>query len=304
MGDQLDKDALSRQNNLVPMEVLLPKGVIQTLDAKRIKSLVSGMPSDAPKEVDLRSRDTAIKHQDDGKCTAYSLTAALENTLQAKGNIPGLDMSEWHLWSFYRQYSAPAAIDAISRPANRVGDEKDYPQFGVPRAGMKGHTYIKASSFLGDDEGAMVRSLMAGHVVYLAMKTPREMLKCVKVISPDTGSASGGHALLIVGYYLDAGGKPLGIIRNSWGAECGDHGYQIMPMSVCHKGSFYCSMWSIDQVDTTLGVNPVPNPSPIPGPQPLPSPLPEPVPTPYKVCKRIWYAPWRRVCHTEVNPLN
>lgn len=288
----LDKGALEREKNLVPMVELLPPGEMLKLDSGLEKSLVTGVPKDAPKEVDLRHRSTVIKSQDNGKCTSYGLTAGLESTLQKDRLIPNLDLSEWHLWSYYRQYSAIAALGVFKNEKNRVGDEVDFPQYGVPKKSLQPHTRLVKSTYIGNDEGLMVKALMEGKVVYLAMSTPRQMLSCNKIINASTSFSNGGHAILIEGYILDEQRNPLGIIKNSWGSRCGDKGYQYMDMKVCHKSSGYCSMWVIDEVESNL-LSGVPSK---PGEVPKPSPAPLPRPELKQVCKRLWYAPWKTRC--------
>src|SRR5688572_772340 len=78
--EPLSKVGKEHEKNLVPLNEFLPASDLKALETGREKSLVMGVPSDAPKEVDLRHRDTPIKKQDNGKCTAYSLTAGIEST--------------------------------------------------------------------------------------------------------------------------------------------------------------------------------------------------------------------------------
>jgi len=245
---KLTKEAKEHEKNLIPPSDFLPPAELKKLDASLQKSFVlGGVPNGAPLEVDLRLRDTAPKSQDNGKCTAYALTAAMESLLQSQGPVPGLDLSDWHTWSYYRQYSAIAAIKALSKPSATVTDEKYYPQFGSLKKGVSGLYGPITSKYLGDDSGAMVQSLIDGHPVYLALSTPKQMLACNKIINQGAASR-GGHAVLIVGYILDEKGAPYAIIKNSWGAKCGDHGYQYMAMALCKKKGYYCSMWAIESV--------------------------------------------------------
>jgi hypothetical protein len=267
----LTPEEKERESHLIPNKDFL-------VDLPRAeKSFLPTDIKDAPPSVDLRGRDTPIKSQDDGKCTAFSGTAAVENTLQKDGVIPGLDLSEWHSWSLYKKYSAEAFIKALT--THRIGDEVDYPQYGKPKATLRPHTMISKQKYLDDDVPSVVAALAKGHVVYLAMETPKEMLRCPKVISPNTKPAGGGHALLISGYYLE-GNRPVAILKNSWGKDCGDHGYQYLPLEICHKKGFYCSFWEIEAVDHLSGV------------------IPQPAPTAEvkRVCSRPWYAPWKKNC--------
>lgn len=199
----------------------------------------------AKKEVDLRYRDTPIKSQDNGKCTSYAGVAGIENTLNRAGKSD-LDLSEWHIWSKYRQYSCNAFIDAASE--SKIADEKYYPQYGTPVAQIEKVSHAKLIDVerIGSKMDKMMDALDRGNVVYLGMSTPVDMIKCKKVVSPYSGKTGGGHALLIVGYILDNSvpGKVVAILKNSWGADCADGGYQYVPLGhICQRTDFYCDMW-------------------------------------------------------------
>lgn len=285
MDEPLTPEEKAREANLIPDK--------DFINLEKSSALVKGVPKKSekadpnlPAQVDYRFRDTPIKHQDNGKCTAFSGVAGMENLLNAQNgkSIPHLDLSEWHAWSLYHQYSSDAFVKALSSAGGAIGDESLYPQYGKPQDPLRPYVRLGSTRFIGDDENEAVKELVRGGVVYLAMKTPKEMLKCHPVISPSTAAAGGGHAILMVGYYMD-GGKVIGIIKNSWGADCGDHGYQYLPLSVCHKRGFYCSMWAFSSVVSSGGA--------IPGEVKPDQPTPKPIP---QACHRLWYAPWKKVC--------
>lgn len=280
MDGPLTEEEKKRESNLIPDKVFLNDMPSQIKSFTREEITAAD-----PDQVDLRYRDTKVKSQDNGKCTAFAGVAAMENMLNASS--PRHELSAWHAWSFYRQYSSSAFIKAATK--NRVGDEKDYPQYGKSKASLKPHALITKQTYISDDTTAMVKALGKGQVVYLAMKTPKSMLKCDKVISPYSAASSGGHALLISGYYLDSDKKPVAIIKNSWGAKCGDNGYQYLPMSLCFKKGYYCSMWAIEEVNSNLAIS---NVDPVDV-----TPTPE-IPKTKKVCRRVWYKPWVKVCTT------
>lgn len=287
----LDADAQERLKNLIPHDKLLPPGELSEIESGVKSGLVEGVPENAPKQVDLRHRSTPVKSQWNGTCTAFGLTAGLENTLQRDARIPGLDLSEPHFWSKYRQYSAIAALGVYSKnPGARIGDQKDFPVGGSAGKNLNPHARVNRTTYIGDNGGAMVSALMSGKVVYLALATPRQMIQCNKTINTSTGKTGGGHAVLVEGYMLDDARNPIAVIKNSWGANCGDRGYQYMDLRVCKKSGFYCNMWVIDEVHSTVSG------SPVPAPLPAPNPLPVPAPSRVKTCKRLWYAPWKTVC--------
>lgn len=280
MDGPLSEDQKERESNLIPAEKLLED---LPLSPELLEE--ESFSEDVPKSVDLRFRDSVIRSQDNGKCTSFAGVAAISNMLNKDSKVKH-ELSAWHAWSFYKKYSAQAFINAMTK--NRVGDEKDFPQYGKAKSTLKPHAMITEPRYVGENQTEMIRALAKGQVVYIAMETPKSMLKCDKVISPFTAPANGGHALLVVGYYLDQDGKPIAILRNSWGTNCGDKGYQYFPMSICNKSGFYCAMWVIEAVDSSLAKD---SDSEIPAPAPTPE-----VPKFKKVCKRIWYSPWKETC--------
>src|ERR1035437_3164564 len=94
-----------RLHSLVPLDQLIPADVRDRID--RRKNLGQGSRLELPAVstgVDLRYRDTTVKKQFGGTCTAFGLVAAMENTLG--GHI---DLSERDAWSKYQKYSAKIA---------------------------------------------------------------------------------------------------------------------------------------------------------------------------------------------------
>lgn len=292
MDEPLTVEDREREKHLVPDNEFISKKE-QAKMMNFMSEQVQGSYPEGVLEVDLRSRDSEIKHQDDGKCTAYAGTAALENMINKKGVQSGLDLSEWNAWSLYQEYSIEAFIDALSK--FRIGDEKDYPQYGKAGKGLNPHAKLKTVNYIGNDTYKMVEALRRGNVVYIGMKTPKEMLQCKKFVSPFTGAASGGHALLISGYYIDTKvkGDVVAIIKNSWGPDCGDKGYQYVALgNICHRSDFYCSMYEIAEVDDNLvpgDVKPLPDTPVVVKPE---------VPK-KKVCVKKWYSPWKKTCYLE-----
>ena len=237
-------------------------------------------------EVDLRSGDTMIKSQDNGRCTAFSGVACIENMLSRKLGKKNVNLSESHAWSFYQQYSCDAFLKAIADKRNRIADEEYWPQYKNPteNVNLAGHATINKYKYLDNDVTKMMEALTAGNVVYLGMKVPSDMLKGKVSISPTSKMESGGHALAIVGYFQDdkIPGEVIAILKNSWGKDNGDNGYQYLPIAhFATRNDCYLVMWEIESVSSSKDNGDI---------------TPPPV---TKVCtkwKRVWYAPWKKEC--------
>lgn len=299
MDEPLSKEALIRRSHLIPHKEFL-KG-LPTVN-KSFMGNVSELDKDLPDEIDWRGRDSDIKHQDDGKCTAYSIVGAAEAIMNKSSMDKSRDLSEWDLWHWYGQYSSIAAFNAFSK--NRISDEREYPQYGKAKPGINRYVKIAKFTFFDDDINGLINKLAKGSNGVIAMATPNAMLSCPKsgVISRTTTAAGGGHAIAISGFYLDESKQPILILKNSWGKDCSDHGYQYLPVSICKNRGFYCMVWSVDEVDANPS-NPAPNPEPMPKPQPIPEPFPvppKPLPQPrYRtVCTKNWKTFWVRKCVT------
>ncbi len=282
--ESLNDEAINRKNNLIPLNLFFDKKGMQEL---KIFIPPPIKANEIAQEVDLRARDTSIKNQGNyGYCTAFSGVAIMENIINRNGNKPGLDLSDWHAWSKYQQYSCYAFINAITK--NFICDEKYFPQSGKeqPACAKSAYAKIRSQEFIENNVTAMKSALTRGNPVYIAMTTPNSMLKCDKVINPNTTPSDGGHALAVMGYYTQ-GNETIAILKNSWGNACGDKGYQYFPMSICKKNGFYCQMWEISEVEISSN------------PTPIPTVIPTAIPKPIPVCtkwKRIWWKPWIKVC--------
>jgi hypothetical protein len=229
--------------------------VIPTHLQQRLRSIPSqGEPSfDGLKGKDLRFRDTPIISQLGARCSAYGLTASIENLL---GAPQVAKISESHLWSLYRTYSSLSAVDAAKRMAITEyamwPKERKYPYTGWE---AKAHTALKYITSIDDNVLNAVKALDEGRPVYLGVSVTTSMQSCVDVLDPESPDTGGGHAVSISGYGIDkrvAGGGYF-IIKNSWGPDCGDKGYQYMPFNYCiRRGSSYCIMWDLQGVKTAF----------------------------------------------------
>lgn len=241
----IDSDEMRRRANLSSMKDLLGK------DYKNVNQVKAGHVDLNRKGADYRYRDTPIKNQWNGSCTTFGGVAGLENLL----NDTSVDMSERDSWSKYKQYSAVAFIKALSKIGNEICNENEWGQNDVEPSGKcLGRYRLGYYEALGDSVNDALNALDSGSVVYLAMSTPEDMLSCRSVIRSTSKFSTGGHAILIVGYAVDKAidGGGYFIIKNSWGADCGDSGYQYIPFSTCQRADGYCAMWELRRT-TTLG---------------------------------------------------
>lgn len=220
--------------------------------------------------VDYRERDTPIKQQWNGTCTAFGGVAGIENLLGGK-----VELSERDAWSRYHEYSVYSFVDALK--GAYICDEKNWKQDAESMPiGCATNRYwgLTDVDYLGSDIDAALDALDAGSVVYLGLNTPEDMLACSSYINPETDFSDGGHAVLIVGYDPQ---QEHFIIKNSWGEECGDYGYQYLPFSVCQRKEGYCFMWDFQKAESIK-------------PQ-------------YKyvtTCKRLWWTLWlKKKCTTK-----
>jgi hypothetical protein len=83
------------------------------------------------------------------------------------------------------------------------------------------------------------------------MATPNSMYACDTEIDPKAGTTGGGHAITFVGYRLDPAFEGGGafLVKNSWGTDCGDRGYQWYPFGTCARRGHYCVMYKIGGVE-------------------------------------------------------
>ena len=202
---------------------------------------------------DLRSRDTPVISQLGGRCSAYGLIASIENLLAAPQVVK---LSESHLWSKYKAYSSASAVEAAKRMA--VTEYSMWPKESkrpLPGWQAKAHTSLKYISLIYDNVIEAVKSLDEERPVYLGVSVTKSMQACDPVLDPKSPDTGGGHAVAISGYGIDkrvAGGGYF-IIKNSWGPDCGDQGYQYLPFNYfTRRGSSYCIMWDLEGVKTAF----------------------------------------------------
>lgn len=206
---------------------------------------------DGLKGRDLRYRDTPIVSQLGARCSAYGLVASIENLL----GVPVVaKISESHLWSAYRKYSSVSAVEAAKRMS--ITEYAMWPKERKnPLNGWeaKAHTSLKHITYIADNVLSAVKAVDEGRPVYIGLSVTSSMQSCTPVLDPDSPETGGGHAISISGYRIDKAvpGGGYFIVKNSWGSDCGDKGYQYLPFNHCiRRGSSYCIMWEIQGVKT------------------------------------------------------
>ena len=203
--------------------------------------------------VDLRQFDGPVEDQFGGTCSAFGTAAAFDNALKQKGI--NKTVSERDLWDHYGVYDITAAVQAAN--SNFIAPEADWP---VNDASPAVSTYqhdetLKITQFIDHqyDLNAALQALSQSHPVVIAIQVPDDLGNCAATIGPNSPAGSGQHVLEAVGYALDAsvsGGGYL-ILKNSWGPDCGDHGYHYFPFSLCSRSDLYCYFEEIVSVEDT-----------------------------------------------------
>ena len=200
---------------------------------------------------DLRYRDTPILSQVGARCSAYGLVASMENLLGAPAVAK---LSEAHLWYQYRKYSSVQAVETAKRMT--ITESVAWPhERKNPLTGWedKTHTKLNHITYIGDDIERAVSALDEGRPVYIGFSVTKSLLACESELDPKSSNTGGGHAVTISGYGLDSRipGGGYFILKNSWGKDCGDEGYNYMPFNYCTRGgSSYCIMWDLQGVSS------------------------------------------------------
>lgn len=204
---------------------------------------------------DYREHDQAIVNQWNGTCTAHATTAAMEEALSMQKGIK-IKLSERDLWSkpeVFKKYSAAGAIqgglknfivpDKYWKHSSEQPNYANYQQYAyakINKAYYLGKSYVNLYTRMATKESGKI-----------AMNVPNSMINCVKVINPASAPLEdAGHDIAISGFFNSQKYGLIAIIKNSWGENCGDHGYQYLPMSVCDREDYWCYFWSINAMET------------------------------------------------------
>jgi C1A family cysteine protease len=239
-----DEAYLKRKANLSPLDELfedLPSRRLQLKRQERSEKSTIDIAT-LPEDVDLRPYTTDVKEQWNGTCSAFGLIATEEVAHCKFRGECGLDLSERHFWSYYKQYSAPTALKMSIKP---VAPEKVWPQDEYDRpANVTAYAKYKVTDYEylgGDTQKAKMKVLKAladGYPIYFWSQTPSCMLSCKKTCKASSnGFEDGGHAYAVVGYFNKA--DPVLIVKNSWGTDCGDSGFQYLNFKIFDNSPYW-----------------------------------------------------------------
>ena len=249
---EMTEDVIERLNNLVPENQFVDNELLEQQEDEIKSGEFEGV--EIADQVDLREwANPTILNQLNGRCTAYSMVATLELLACKKYGYCDHKLSEAHSWSYDKNYSCKTKVNSHLKNYTALSKywphDKKYPE--VYDVNDKGFVRIEHGWYLKDNETKVIESLNLGLPVYIGMRTPVSMLSCKATVSPNSAPADGGHALSVVGYYHYPEHRDLNyvlILKNSWGKNCGDKGYQYLPMSLCKKDGFYCMFWAFDKL--------------------------------------------------------
>lgn len=203
------------------------------------------------RSVDLRFRDTPIKNQFGGTCTTFAMVGSMENLINKPTTA---HLSERHLWSRYQRAYVSLAFKAALK--YKITEERYWPEKNKkPYKGYLNHAHTRLTEYsklYGSLKGTL-RGLRKGYPAYIAMRVPKDMSYCRKVIRGNSPLMSGaGHAIAIVGYVIDSDidGGGYFILKNSWGTKCGDKGYQYLSFKQCMNNNTGCLFYLIKGVES------------------------------------------------------
>ncbi len=221
-----------------------------------------------PTSVDLRAQCPPIYDQGNlGSCTANAIAGALEFDQIKQGQTPTWTPSRLQIYYNERVmegtiYSdAGAAIRDGVKSVNKLGacPESEWTYdiarftFRAPRSCYDHALQHRAISYqrLSRSLQQMKSCLAEGYPFTFGMSV-YESFESAKVAAmgiipmPAQGEALlGGHAVLCVGYHDN---EQLFIVRNSWGADWGDHGYFYLPYAYLMDHGLSSDFWTIRSV--------------------------------------------------------
>jgi len=218
-------------------------------------------------QVDLRPNCTPVENQKDlGSCTSFALVGNLEY-LKLHSIKKTTLFSELFLYYNERAITHQEKSDSGSslrdgiKTLKRQGDclsalwPYDVDKFTVQPpeacyANASGYQVTKYFSLhtLGEMKHTLASGypFVFGFAVYESFESP-EVTKTGIVPMPALGErVVGGHAVCAVGY---DDGKQYVIVRNSWGAAWGDHGYFYLPYAYVTNPSLSSSFWTIRDME-------------------------------------------------------
>lgn len=238
-GAEIERRFLSHE------EIIL--GLRTSQPGRAPASIAFGVSKNA---VDLRPFDSPIANQFGGTCTAFATAAAMENVLASRGIRK--EVSRRDLWNRYSSYDMDVAIRAASK--NFIAELNYYPDYGTRAPDYQDHRTLRISrsTHHGYQLETAVRALDQGNPLVMAVQVPRDLSNCKATVGSKSARTKGDHVMEAVGYRLDSsvdGGGYL-ILKNSWGSECGDHGYHYYPFALCKRKDLYCYFVEVNEVES------------------------------------------------------
>ncbi|MDB5101046.1 MAG: peptidase papain [Cyanobacteria bacterium RYN_339] len=221
-----------------------------------------------PSSVDLRKNAPPVYDQGHlGSCTAFACAKGLRESLQRTENqrvTPLSGLFQYYEtrastpvigWILVKQDCGGTISGAISVIAKQGAAPEDTWPYDISKFTQKPpkEAYAAAPEFkfkstkqLGGLDDVKT-SLAGGHMVAFGFRVYESFKKIgadgVMPVPASSEKLLGGHAILAVGYD-DA--KQALIVRNSWSATWGDHGYFYMPYKVAGDSGTSTDFWTAE----------------------------------------------------------
>jgi C1A family cysteine protease len=207
-------------------------------------------------DIDLREYDNGIiLDQFGGTCTAHGIISLLEIlNCKLEGNCGSKwKLSERHSWEMDQNYQCKTKVR--SHLDNYVALNSDWPHsFTKPTVSnidKRGVVKLENGWYFGNNHTNLLKALNKGLPLYFGGSTPSSMLSCRPNVSMSAPYQGAGHAFSILGYYHypeETDLEYILILKQSWGEDCGDHGFQYMPLALCSRDDYYCMFWTFDKI--------------------------------------------------------
>jgi hypothetical protein len=242
--EEFDLGEVERFKTLNNMEDLFRDIQLETIETPKSFGEIK-----ASGAVDLRQYTTdVIEDQYDGYCTAYATMNAFEILANKEKNTRDHRFSQRYFFeSCYKQFSLVAATNAAQRCPVPPYQCYRTDGSGDCRASLYAKTKAVGSVALGSRIDLWKYYLDQGLPLTMAAEMNRDWLKCNKAITGQSAAVkNSGHAVAVVGYN-DAG--RYFIIENSWGADCGDRGYQYYSYDLLDRSDLYHFAYAIPAIE-------------------------------------------------------
>lgn len=234
----------------LPLDEIIPVEEQNKIERKRTQKSIQtseGLGSD--RTVDFSQFNTGIINQYRGDCTAQAMAGGMENKLRQSVDTSA-DVSQESLWAWYRQPSVYAAVNTAQK--TWVKRESAWPfgarSFKLPEE--RGLYRADQIEYLGDYytpgiKQKIIASLDQRNPVYWGGSVNQDMASCFVNIRANVPQTNGGHSVPFTGYKVSKG-VLWTKLKQSWGKNCGDGGYQWFNIDSCANG--YCLFWSVKKV--------------------------------------------------------